>query len=163
MHERQTDMSKTKLSIKLTLAVLLVTCLAAVMWLSNRRDVAPSLAAEPKPSSKSEGYSGSVSCRKCHEKLYKLWAPSHHGLAMQPYTDKDSSGDELDSIKVSGYFTRNIGIQNGSLPITITGTVNVDLDIEVNVFAQAFGVAVVTDKKILGADYGLIITSSILL
>jgi hypothetical protein len=82
---------------------------------------------------------------------------------MQPYTDKDSSGDELDSIKVSGYFTRNIGIQNGSLPITITGTVNVDLDIEVNVFAQAFGVAVVTDKKILGADYGLIITSSILL
>ncbi len=31
-------------------------------------------------------YTGSVSCRKCHEKFYKLWAPSHHGLAMQPYT-----------------------------------------------------------------------------
>ncbi len=31
-------------------------------------------------------YSGSASCRKCHEKFYQLWAPSHHGLAMQPYT-----------------------------------------------------------------------------
>jgi hypothetical protein len=29
-------------------------------------------------------YTGSVSCRKCHEKFYQLWAPSHHGLAMQP-------------------------------------------------------------------------------
>lgn len=33
-----------------------------------------------------ERYTGSVSCRKCHEKFYQLWAPSHHGLAMQPYT-----------------------------------------------------------------------------
>lgn len=30
-------------------------------------------------------YAGSVSCRKCHEKFYQLWVPSHHGLAMQPY------------------------------------------------------------------------------
>ncbi len=29
---------------------------------------------------------GSVSCRECHEKFYQLWAPSHHGLAMQPYS-----------------------------------------------------------------------------
>ena len=29
---------------------------------------------------------GSASCRSCHERFYKLWAPSHHGLAMQPYT-----------------------------------------------------------------------------
>ena len=34
----------------------------------------------------SAGYVGSVSCRECHESFYKLWAPSHHGLAMQPYT-----------------------------------------------------------------------------
>ncbi|MFH0824613.1 MAG: hypothetical protein V2B18_17805, partial [Pseudomonadota bacterium] len=32
------------------------------------------------------GYTGSASCRKCHEKFYQLWAPSHHGTAMQPYT-----------------------------------------------------------------------------
>jgi len=31
-------------------------------------------------------FSGSASCRQCHERFYKLWAPSHHGLAMQPYT-----------------------------------------------------------------------------
>lgn len=33
-----------------------------------------------------DGYSGSGSCRECHEDFYKLWAPSHHGLAMQPIT-----------------------------------------------------------------------------
>ena len=32
------------------------------------------------------GFTGSSSCRECHEKFYQLWAPSHHGLAMQPYT-----------------------------------------------------------------------------
>ena len=31
-------------------------------------------------------YVGSSSCRECHEKFYKLWATSFHGLAMQPYT-----------------------------------------------------------------------------
>ena len=31
---------------------------------------------------------GSVSCRACHERFYELWAPSHHGLAMQPYTSE---------------------------------------------------------------------------
>ncbi len=29
---------------------------------------------------------GSTSCRECHEQFYQLWAPSHHGRAMQPYT-----------------------------------------------------------------------------
>ncbi|MHC4218236.1 MAG: multiheme c-type cytochrome, partial [Planctomycetota bacterium] len=31
-------------------------------------------------------YAGSRSCRDCHERFYELWAPSHHGLAMQPLT-----------------------------------------------------------------------------
>jgi len=31
-------------------------------------------------------YAGSESCIKCHRKFYQLWAPSWHGLAMQPYT-----------------------------------------------------------------------------
>ncbi|MGA2864485.1 MAG: tetratricopeptide repeat protein [Verrucomicrobiota bacterium] len=30
-------------------------------------------------------YAGSSLCRECHEAFYQLWAPSHHGLAMQPY------------------------------------------------------------------------------
>jgi tetratricopeptide (TPR) repeat protein len=29
---------------------------------------------------------GSSQCRSCHEEFYELWASSHHGLAMQPYT-----------------------------------------------------------------------------
>jgi Flp pilus assembly protein TadD len=33
-----------------------------------------------------ESLAGSASCRQCHEPFYRLWAPSHHGLAMQPYT-----------------------------------------------------------------------------
>ena len=35
---------------------------------------------------KEVSYAGSVSCRECHEKFYKLWSTSMHGLAMQPYT-----------------------------------------------------------------------------
>ncbi len=31
-------------------------------------------------------FSGSESCRPCHERFYRLWAPSHHGLAMQPFS-----------------------------------------------------------------------------
>ncbi|UCC83537.1 MAG: tetratricopeptide repeat protein [Gemmatimonadota bacterium] len=33
-----------------------------------------------------QDYEGSVSCKGCHEGFYDLWAPSHHGLAMQPFT-----------------------------------------------------------------------------
>lgn len=39
-----------------------------------------------KAPSRPEGFAGSVSCRECHEKFYKLWSTSFHGLAMQPYT-----------------------------------------------------------------------------
>ncbi|MBS0000107.1 MAG: hypothetical protein KFF73_14095, partial [Cyclobacteriaceae bacterium] len=31
-------------------------------------------------------YAGSAGCIDCHEKFYQLWAPSHHGLAMQTIT-----------------------------------------------------------------------------
>ena len=33
-----------------------------------------------------KGYAGSRSCIECHEKFYKLWSTSFHGLSMQPYT-----------------------------------------------------------------------------
>lgn len=46
-------------------------------------DAAGTLSDKPSPDA---GYTGSTSCRKCHEKFYQLWAPSHHGLAMQPFT-----------------------------------------------------------------------------
>ena len=39
-----------------------------------------------KPTRSADDYAGSVSCRECHERFYKLWSPSHHGKAMQPVT-----------------------------------------------------------------------------
>ena len=42
-------------------------------------------AAEVRPAA-AEGFTGSESCRECHERFYELWAPSHHGLAMQPFS-----------------------------------------------------------------------------
>lgn len=40
------------------------------------------------------GLAGSTSCRECHKHFYQLWAPSHHGLAMQPFT-RDFARDHL--------------------------------------------------------------------
>jgi len=34
----------------------------------------------------SASYTASESCRECHEQFYELWAASHHGTAMQPFT-----------------------------------------------------------------------------
>ena len=75
-------------TIRSLFAVFLVTWLVAGTWLLDRPAAGAADASEPKPLSQSKGYTGSVSCRQCHEKFYKLWAPSHHGLAMQPYTDE---------------------------------------------------------------------------
>jgi tetratricopeptide (TPR) repeat protein len=33
-----------------------------------------------------KGFAGSRSCIECHEKFYRLWSSSFHGLSMQPYT-----------------------------------------------------------------------------
>ncbi|TKG94381.1 ammonia-forming cytochrome c nitrite reductase subunit c552 [Puteibacter caeruleilacunae] len=41
-----------------------------------------------KPTADAEGYAGSESCIECHQRFYELWAPSHHGLAMQPISAK---------------------------------------------------------------------------
>jgi tetratricopeptide (TPR) repeat protein len=43
-------------------------------------------AAEKPAAGQPASYVGSSSCRECHEKFYKLWSTSFHGLAMQPYT-----------------------------------------------------------------------------
>lgn len=59
-------------------------CLA--MWLVHRTlTVSPRTTALP---TGSEDLAGSATCRECHEEFYELWAPSHHGLAMQQYTER---------------------------------------------------------------------------
>ncbi|MHC5158011.1 MAG: ammonia-forming cytochrome c nitrite reductase subunit c552 [Planctomycetota bacterium] len=39
---------------------------------------------EKAPQSNDSVFSGSESCRECHERFYELWAPSYHGKAMEP-------------------------------------------------------------------------------
>jgi len=50
----------------------------------------PAICAQVQSKTKQEGFAGSVSCRQCHERFYKLWSVSNHGLAMQPYTPEFS-------------------------------------------------------------------------
>ncbi len=53
-----------------------------------------------------EAFIGSQSCRECHERFYELWAPSHHGLAMQPYTAelaKAKLAPQKDDIVIGDY------------------------------------------------------------
>lgn len=63
------------------------------------------------------GYTGSVSCRRCHEEFYKLWATSHHGLAMQPYTPGFAANELLplpEPVKIGEYeYTVELGPKSG--------------------------------------------------
>jgi tetratricopeptide (TPR) repeat protein len=65
-------------------------CSILSLWLGalvlvRADDPPPGRVAASIPASPS-GYVGSSSCRECHAHFYQLWAPSHHGLAMQPFT-----------------------------------------------------------------------------
>ena len=68
-------------------------------------------------SSPSEGYVGSATCIECHEDFYELWATSHHGLAMQPYTDDfaaENLGNQIEAVKIDTYnYTAGIGEAEG--------------------------------------------------
>ncbi len=64
---------------KITGAVLVfISCLVTILLTARKTDPNNALFAEP--------YTGSQSCRPCHERFYTLWATSHHGLAMQPFS-----------------------------------------------------------------------------
>jgi len=62
--------------MKLSSTVLLIICFTFAIYPEFLS------AAQKQPS----GYTGSATCRECHEKFYELWATSRHGLAMQAYT-----------------------------------------------------------------------------
>lgn len=74
--------SRTSVAIAALLAMIFGSWGALLGSAANEQTKPPST------DSTAPNYTGSVSCRKCHEKFYRLWAPSHHGLAMQPYTEK---------------------------------------------------------------------------
>jgi tetratricopeptide (TPR) repeat protein len=76
--------STKNLCLTISLAVLILVGLVGIsFWW---RQGASSSGDPVAPQAKAPGYAGTASCRECHEKFYKLWAPSHHGLAMQPVT-----------------------------------------------------------------------------
>ncbi|MBN1346880.1 MAG: tetratricopeptide repeat protein [Phycisphaerae bacterium] len=64
---------------------VLVVCAAAGSGCGRRSGDGSSDGTGAESTSTDRAYAGSVSCRECHERFYTLWAPSHHGLAMQPY------------------------------------------------------------------------------
>ncbi len=68
----------------LAAGVLCLAVLAAALF--ETALAAPEEADAAQPSAASQAFAGSSSCRECHESFYRLWAPSNHGLAMQPFT-----------------------------------------------------------------------------
>jgi tetratricopeptide (TPR) repeat protein len=78
---REPDMKKRQSMIAILLVVFLIAAAFAFYQLKLG-----GLQRTGDEAAMSSGYSGTQSCRECHERFYKLWAPSHHGLAMQPFT-----------------------------------------------------------------------------
>ena len=74
--------------IRLMKGILQKVILAAVVMSipGDWRVSALSVESSSSGRTQSKAFTGFASCRECHERFYKLWAPSHHGLAMQPYT-----------------------------------------------------------------------------
>jgi len=65
--------------------VATVACLAACLLLAT----GPALLAATSTSapSRNASFTGSAGCRSCHERFYRLWSTSFHGLSMRPYDD----------------------------------------------------------------------------
>jgi len=96
--------SKSVIRLGISLAIFVAVCSGFLLFtreLNNgvRVDTEP-------PDAKVDRYAGSVSCRECHERFYELWAPSHHGLAMQPYTAEFAKANltpQTEQIRVGKY------------------------------------------------------------
>jgi len=73
--------------VGLTSAIFLLACLATgtIARPASPEPVPPDQT-ETRPGPQPTDFSGSASCRSCHERFYELWAPSYHGRAMQPFT-----------------------------------------------------------------------------
>jgi tetratricopeptide (TPR) repeat protein len=85
-------------------AILLIAVITIAVWRLGRE------------SSPAPEYSGAASCRECHERFYQLWAPSHHGLAMQPFS-AEFAGTQLaaqrDEVVIGDYRYR-VEIEGGT-------------------------------------------------
>lgn len=68
-----------------------------------------------------------------------------------------ASGDELDQISVSGTLNRSLNAGGHSVPLTFTGTLNGDVDLNFESTMHAPTLIWITEHKLLGADYGVMI------
>lgn len=90
--------------------------------LSESRVEAPNI-------SQAQGYSGSSGCRKCHQWFYDLWSDSHHGLAMQPYTQEFSRKNltpQTEGIKIGkegASYLAEVGLEEGWVKETVSDKV----------------------------------------
>ena len=79
----------------------------------------------------------------------------YHGDKM-----KDPGGETFNSMSVTGTLTKNVDLGRKSIPIKLIGTLSADLDFNVDSATQTIVFIWVTDKKILGADYGFMVMPS---
>jgi len=68
-------------------------------------------------------------------------------------TFKDRDANKLGPISVSGTAQRDLTVLGQSVPITITGNLNADIDVDLNMFMQLVAFIWKPDVKLLGADY----------
>jgi tetratricopeptide (TPR) repeat protein len=90
---------------------LAIALCPAPVWAAQEPTAASSQPSGPK------AYAGSSSCRECHEKFYKLWSTSRHGLAMQPYTPAFARNQLTPQQKdvVIGTFRYSADIEEGAV------------------------------------------------
>ncbi len=77
------------------------------------------------PAEDSEVYIGSAPCRECHEEFHGLWATSHHGLAMQPYTPEFAENhltSQAEAVEVGeASYTAHVGVDEGYVREVVDG------------------------------------------
>ena len=94
-----------------------VAALTRGMLISLCAFAALSAAVAQPPSDVRGTFTGSQTCRECHEKFYGLWSTSFHGLAMQPVTDALVQKDLAPlsgEIKIGG-FSYRVDLTPGSV------------------------------------------------
>lgn len=75
------------------------------LWKSRARDLsklyviaitvnmAAAFGQSPPSTTAKTAFSGTASCRSCHQRFYKLWSTSYHGKAMRPFTPEFASAE----------------------------------------------------------------------
>lgn len=68
-----------------------------------------------------------------------------------------SSGDELDEINVVGSVSKSINVGRRSILLTVSGTLEADINVDLDMTIDQPTLIWITDYKLLGANYGIIV------